>query len=106
MERIYLDCSGLHNIILNVEGVPSSIYVDGQDFINRLEQTLLQAQYVSPEDKKEKQRWELIVALAGNPEMVKGKVVMGCGVVKPDGVITAEAIINQADIILEIMDKK
>lgn len=37
---IYLDCSGLHNIRIDKGDMPSSIWIDGQDFINRLNEAI------------------------------------------------------------------
>lgn len=69
MPTVYLDTSGLKNIRLETDNLPTAIYVDGEDFINRLSQTLNEAQYKSPEEIKEQRRWELIVALASNPNV-------------------------------------
>ena len=40
MNSIYLDCSGLHSIRVDSDGLPHSIYIDGQDFINRLNEAI------------------------------------------------------------------
>ncbi len=45
-DRIYLDCSGLHNIRL--EGVPNSIYLDAEVFLRNFQSILDQINYVAP----------------------------------------------------------
>ena len=42
MNNVYLDCSGLHDISLRSD-LPGSIYIDGQEFINRLNETIREA---------------------------------------------------------------
>lgn len=40
MQTVHLDCSALRNISLEAHSLPSSIYIDGQDFINRFSNSM------------------------------------------------------------------
>ena len=40
MNTVHLDCSGLHNIRLEKGNLPDTIYIDGSQFLTKLEQIL------------------------------------------------------------------
>ena len=97
MNSIYLDCSGLHSIRVDSDGLPHSIYIDGQDFINRLNEAIDRIPHpitLTCEELKKQKRWELVLALASNPAIQSF-----------DKTTKAKEVISQADAILKELEK-
>lgn len=70
MQQIHLDCSGLRDIRLDARNLPNPIYIDGEDFIIRLEQTLSQQIY-ELQEKQLSFKERLILALASNSKLIR-----------------------------------
>jgi len=100
MSSTYLDCSGLHNIRCDGNDIPKSIYVDGQDFTNRFSQMLYEHENSNTNLTF---RERLIIALAGNPEMI-------CSLKEDenfiDEKITSKNLVKQADAIIEQLESE
>ena len=106
MNTVYLDCSGLPNSIrINTGDLPNSIYIDGQEFVRRL-QILLDELHNPPEKTDKEKRWGLILALAGNANICSYPFSSNQTSKKTSMSETAELIIEQANEIIKQMGIK